>query len=398
VRAVVFKGPGKMAVEDVDDPRIEKPGDALLEVTSTAICGSDLHMYEGRTAMEEGNVFGHEIMGVIREVGQGVVSIRPGDRVVLPFNIACGFCFNCERGDFHACLTANPEVAHAAYGYAGMGPFRGGQAEYVRVPFADVNCLKLPGEPGDDLEDDFILLADVFPTGFHGAELTRVGPGDSVAVFGAGPVGQMAAYSSILRGAAEVYVVDDVRSRLELAESIGAIPIDFGEGDPVEQIKEHRRGATSSAWRKGEEKMDGVLCSIEAVGYQARSADRPNQENPTQTLEWIAGVTNATGRVGIVGVFVAPDPGADDDEAKEGVFQVPLASFFEKALSIGMGQCPVKRYNVFLRHLIQTGRAKPSFLVSHREPLDAAPEAYEHFDRREPGWHKVVLKPTQQAA
>jgi len=392
MRAVVYRGPRQMAVEEGEDPRIEQPGDALLEVTTTAICGSDLHMYEGRTGQEEGAVIGHEIMGVIREVGEGVVSIRPGDRVVLPFNIACGFCFNCDRGEYHACLTANPESAHAAYGYAGMGPYRGGQAEYVRVPFADVNCLKLPGEPGDDLEDDFVLLADVFPTGYHGVELARVAPGDTVAVFGAGPVGQMAAYSAILRGASEVFVVDDVQSRLQLAESIGAVPIDFTKGDPVEQIKEHRR-STSGAWRPGEEKADGVQAAVEAVGYQARSADDPGSEHPTQTLEWAVEVLNATGRLGLVGVYIAPDPGADGEQAKEGTFPLPIASYFEKAISIGMGQCPVKRYNVFLRHMIQTGRARPSFLVSHRESLEAAPEAYEHFDRRDDGWHKVVLKP-----
>lgn len=209
--------------EDVENPRIEAPEDAILRVTSSGICGSDLHMYEGRTAAGPGVVLGHEIMGVIEETGPGVFSIKRGDRVVLPFNIACGVCFNCVRGFYNACLTANPEAASAAYGYVAMGPYRGGQAEFVRVSWADVNCLKLPGKPGDQWEDDFLLLSDVFPTGFHATEMAGVGPGKTVAIFGAGPVGLLAAYSSIIKGAAEVYVVDHVQARLDKVREIGAI-------------------------------------------------------------------------------------------------------------------------------------------------------------------------------
>src|SRR5207248_4236027 len=176
------------------------------------------------------------------------------------------------------CLTMNKDSAHAAYGYAGMGPYRGGQAEFVRVPFADVNCLKLPGEPHDDLEDDFILVADVFPTGYHGAELAKVGPGDTVAVFGAGPVGEMAAYSSLLKGASEVYVVDNIAERLDRMAKLNCIPIDFTEGPVAEQIKDRRRnnGRWTGSLRPGEEKMDGVMCAIECVGYQARDPDSPS--------------------------------------------------------------------------------------------------------------------------
>jgi glutathione-independent formaldehyde dehydrogenase len=189
MKAVVYHGPYDVSVDDVDDPRIESPTDAIVRITSAAICGSDLHMYEGRTAAEPGIVFGHEPMGVVDEVGSAVQSIRKGDRVVMPFNISCGFCFNCVRGFWSACLTTNPDTAGGAYGYVGMGPYRGGQAEGLRVPFADVNCLKLPGRPGDDLEDDFVLLADVLPTGFHAATLAMVQPGSTVAIMGAGPSG-----------------------------------------------------------------------------------------------------------------------------------------------------------------------------------------------------------------
>lgn len=187
MQAVVYKGKNKVAVENVPDPKIEAPGDAIIRITTAAICGSDLHMYEDRSTAEPGIIFGHENQGVVEEVGPGVVSIEPGDRVVLPFNIACGFCFNCIRGYTNACLTANPKAPTAGYGYAGVGPYRGGQAELLRVPYADFNCLKLPGEPGDKFEDDFVLLADIFPTGWHAAELANVESGDSVAVFGAGP-------------------------------------------------------------------------------------------------------------------------------------------------------------------------------------------------------------------
>ncbi|HYZ15038.1 MAG TPA: alcohol dehydrogenase catalytic domain-containing protein, partial [Candidatus Acidoferrum sp.] len=215
MRAVVWKEPYKVVVEQIENPRIEEPTDAVLRLTTAAICGSDLHMYEGRAPMQPGQVFGHENLGVIEQVGSAVRTIKPGDRVVLPFNIGCGFCFNCTRGYSNACLTTNPQSHSGGYGYSGMGPHRGGQAEYVRVPYADYNCLKLPGRPGDDFEDDFVLLADVFPTGYHATEQAHVQPGDTVAIFGAGPVGLMAALSAKIRGASEIYVVDTVKERLD---------------------------------------------------------------------------------------------------------------------------------------------------------------------------------------
>lgn len=181
MRAVVWKAPYQVSVEEVEDPRIEAPGDALVRLTTAGICGSDLHMYEGRAPMEPGQVVGHENLGVVEAVGPGVTSVRPGDRVVLPFNIACGFCFNCARGFTNACLTTNPQGHGGGYGYSGMGPYKGGQAELLRVPFADFNALKLPGKPGDGFEDDFLLLSDVFPTGYHSTQQAHMRAGDSVA-------------------------------------------------------------------------------------------------------------------------------------------------------------------------------------------------------------------------
>jgi glutathione-independent formaldehyde dehydrogenase len=401
MRAIVYKKPNTVSVEQVPDPTVESPTDAVVRITSAGICGSDLHMYEGRTPEGGGGEmrFGHENMGVVEEVGDAVSSIKVGDRVVMPFNIACGSCFNCTRGFTNACLIVNPTGVSGGYGYSGMGPYPGGQAEYLRVPFADFNCLKLPGRPGDDLEDDFLLLSDVFPTGYHATELAGVGPGDTVAVFGAGPVGLMAAYSAVLRGAAEVYVVDGVAERLAKAEEIGAIGIDYNQGEPCKQIAELRKKnpLVQGSLRPGEEKMFGVMCGIDAVGYQARRFDRPDQENPMQVIEELVHVVNPTGRIGIVGVYFPSDPGGVDQHAKQGEFRLPLGAIFEKGLSIGTGQTPVKKYNAYLRDLIVAGRARPSFIVSHRLTLEEAPAAYEKFDQRSDGYTKVVLKPEANA-
>jgi glutathione-independent formaldehyde dehydrogenase len=377
VKAVVYKGPYDVQVEEVEDPKIEAPTDAIIRITSTCICGSDLHMYEGRTNAEEGLVFGHENQGIVEEVGDAVVRVKKGDRVNLPFNIGCGFCFNCERGYTGFCLTVNPGFAGGAYGYVSMGPYRGGQAEYLRVPFADFNCLELPD--GDEHEEDFAMLSDIFPTGYHGAEIAEVKPGETVAVFGAGPVGIMSAYSCMIRGAAVVYVVDRVPERLQKAEEIGCVPVDFSKGDPAEQIKEMRGG-------------DGVMKGIDAVGYQAIRSDG-DEEQPNVVLEGLIEVVNPTGKIGIPGLYVPSDPGAKDPHAKEGAISISFGKFFEKGLSLGTGQCNVKRYNRYLRDLIVADRAQPSLIVSNRISLAEAPDAYEKFDKRVDGYTKVVLDP-----
>ncbi|MGY1709283.1 glutathione-independent formaldehyde dehydrogenase [Geodermatophilus sp. SYSU D00758] len=376
MKAVVYKGPFEVAVEDVEDARIEDPTDVLVRITSTNICGSDLHMYEGRTSAEPGIVFGHENQGIVEEVGPGVAKVKPGDRVNLPFNIGCGFCFNCERGFTGFCQTVNPGFAGGAYGYVSMGGYKGGQAEYLRVPFGDFNCLELP--QGDEHEADFAMLSDIFPTGYHGAELAEVRPGDTVAVFGAGPVGLMAAYSSLLRGASVVYVVDKVPERLAKAEEIGCVPIDFSQTDAVEQIREMRHG-------------DGVQKGIDAVGYQAHGEG--GEEHANAVLESLIALVNPTGRLGVPGLYLPADPGGADEAARKGQLLLSFGTFFEKGLSLGCGQANVKRYNRYLRDMIVAGRATPSFVVSHELPLDQAPDAYEKFDKRIEGYTKVVLHP-----
>ena len=378
MRAVVYRGERNVAVEDVDDPRIDAPTDAIVRITSTAICGSDLHMYEGRTDAESGIVFGHENMGVVEEVGSGVTDLQVGDRVVLPFNVACGFCRNCEADKTAFCLNVNEGFAGGAYAYVAMGPWRGGQAEYLKVPFADFNALKLPG--GDEHEHDFILLADVFPTGYHATELAQVGPGDTVAVYGAGPVGQMAAYSAMLRGASRIFVVDKVAERLDLASKhAGAIPIDFSEGDPVEQILDQTDGV-------------GTDTGVDAVGYQAQVPEGAD-EVPAAVLNNLVHTVRPTGRIGTVGLYLPSDPGAPTEEAAEGRLLFEMGKFFEKGQKMGTGQADVKAYNRQLRDLIVAGRATPSYIVTKRVPLDEAPDAYERFDRREEGYTKVVLDP-----
>jgi len=299
----------------------------------------------------------------------------------------------CAEGHTSACLTTNPGQAGAAYGYPHKGGYQGAQTELLRVPFADANCLKLPGEPGDAWEDDFVLLADAFPTGYHATGIIDIAPGDTVVVFGAGAVGLLAAYSARLRGAARVYSVDAISERLEKAGELGAIPINFLRGDPVEQIKEHQ-----SKWRSGpafrqEKPLSGVTCAIDAIGFQARSKTDYTKEDALWVTEAIAELINPAGRVAIIGVWPAADPNGVLPSLKEGKLTVPWSKLFNKNVSIAMGRDDDKRWNRKLRDMIINGAAKPSGVVSHRFPLDRAPDAFAKFDARQDGYVKVVLKP-----
>jgi glutathione-independent formaldehyde dehydrogenase len=378
MKALVYNGERDVSVSEVDDAKIEKSTDVLIKLTTTNICGSDLHMYEGRTDMESGRILGHENLGEVIEVGDAVDDVKVGDSVCLPFNVACGFCRNCERGLTGYCLTlAEPGSAGAAYGFAGMGPYEGGQAEFLRVPYGDFNCLKLPPD-AKEKENDYVMLSDIFPTGYHATELAGVKPGDSVVVYGAGPVGLLAAYSANLKSAAKVMVVDRHPDRLALAEKIGAIPIDDSNGDPVEQILEETGG-------------EGADRGCECVGYQAH--DHEGHEVPNLTMNNLVASVKATGSLGVVGVFIPEDPGAEDDLEKEGKIAFDFGQFWFKGQRMATGQCNVKAYNRKLRDLIEAGKAEPSFLISHELKLAEAPDAYKHFDNRDDGWTKVVLKP-----
>ncbi|HOB37535.1 MAG TPA: glutathione-independent formaldehyde dehydrogenase [Methanomassiliicoccaceae archaeon] len=384
MKAVVYNGARDVRVEDVPEPRIEEPTDAIVRITSSGICGSDLHMYDGHTPAEPGIILGHEPMGVVEEVGDGVSIIKEGDRVVMPFNVACGTCYNCLRGYSSACLVMNPQGAGAAYGYVTMGPYRGAQAEMLRVPRADWACLKLPGRPGDDKEDAYVMLADVFPTAFHATEMARVSSGKTVAVFGAGPVGLLSAYCSMLKGASEVYVVDRSPSRLRLAERIGAVPVNFEEGDPAQQIIELRKqGDVAGSKLHPTEKWDGVECGIDAVGYQAYDREKPDDYRPDQVITDLVNVVNPAGNLGIIGVYMPNDPRARNEQEANGLLTIPFGLLWSKGLSIETGQAPVKNSQSLLRDLIVGGKARPSFIVSDRIDIDEAPDAYASFDKRD---------------
>ena len=377
MKALVYQGTRDVRVMEMPDAKIERPTDVLVRITATNICGSDLHMYEGRTDMESGRILGHENLGEVVEVGNAVDRIKVGDRVSLPFNIGCGFCKNCERGLTGFCLIANPGFAGAAYGFAGMGPYSGGQAEYLRVPYADFNCLKLPPD-AEEKENDYVMLSDVFPTGYHATELAGVRPSETVVIYGAGPVGLMAAHSAAIKGASKIMVVDSHKDRLALAEKVGAIAIDDSDGSCVEQILELTKG-------KGADR------GCECVGFQCY--DHHHHEVPNLTMNNLVKTVRASGGIGVVGVFIAEDPGAKDKLAKQGQLAFDFGQFWMKGQHIATGQANVKAYNRQLRDLIEAGKANPSFIVSHELSLDQAPDAYKNFDERNDGWTKVILRP-----
>ncbi len=387
MKALVYHGPRNVSVDNVPDARIEKPTDVLVRITTTNICGSDLHMYEGRTDMPPNAVLGHENLGEVIEVGEAVDRVQIGDRVALPFNIGCGFCANCERGLSAFCLTTAdrsvvPNMAGAAYGFADMGPYRGGQAEFLRVPYGDYNCLILP-EDAEEKERDYVMLSDIFPTGWHATRLANLCPGDSVVIYGSGPVGLMATHSAVIQGASQVFVVDHNTDRLQVAEKLGAIPIVEDEGREVDQILEATGG-------------QGADCGCECIGYQCHTPK--GQEVPNLVLNSLVNAVKFTGNIGVVGVFVPQDPNSKDSLAKKGEIAFDFGKYWFKGQKMGTGQCNVKAYNRNLAKLIHQDRAKPSAIISHELPLSEAPTAYKHFDERALGWHKVTLHPQAAAA
>ena len=378
MKAIIYNGPHDVSIQNVPDAKIEKATDVLVRIATTNICGSDLHMYEGRTSFETGRILGHENMGEVIEVGAAVDRVKVGDMVCLPFNIGCGFCENCERGLTGYCLTVNPGSAGGAYGFADMGPYQGGQAELLRVPYADFNCLVLP-EDAKEKEDDYVMLSDILPTGWHATELSGLLPGESIAIYGAGPVGLMAAHAAMIKGASQVFVVDSHPDRLALAAKLGATPINTAQTQAVEQILNLTNGR-------------GTDRGCECVGYQC--CDKHGHEANHETMNNLVASTKPTGGIGVVGVFVPQDPNAATDLAKEGKMAFDFGSFWFKGQQIRTGQANVKAYNRRLAELIHHDRAKPSQIISHRLKLSEGPEAYKQFDARADGWTKVVLKPS----
>jgi threonine dehydrogenase-like Zn-dependent dehydrogenase len=387
MKANVWNGKNSVEVRDVPDPRILDSRDAIIDVTSAAICGSDLHLLHGFVpTMQKGDVMGHEFMGRVVEVGSEVENLKTGDRVVIPFPIACGSCWSCQQGLYSVCENTNPNswmaekfFGHSmagVYGYSHLtGGYPGGQAEYVRAPFADVNALKVP----EGLTDEQVLfLGDILPTGYMGAEMCDIEPGDVVAVWGAGPVGQYAMLSAFLLGAARVIGIDRYEYRLALArEHVGAETINYEQQDVLETLRELTGG-------RGPDKV------IDAVGMEAHSPrpdyayDRAKQmlkietDRPLALREAIMAVRNG-GIVSVIGVY-----GGFIDK-------FPMGAVMNRSLTIRSGQCHVQRYMQPLLDRIQAGEIDPTFIVTHRLPLAEAPHGYELFRNKLDNCEKVVL-------
>jgi threonine dehydrogenase-like Zn-dependent dehydrogenase len=376
-------------VETVPDPKIINPRDAIVKITSTAICGSDLHLYDGFIpTMESGDILGHEFMGEVVELGSAVKNLKVGDRVVVPFTISCGNCFFCNRDLWSLCDNSNPNawmaetlMGHSPsglFGYSHMlGGYAGGQAEYARVPFADVGLFKIP----DGLTDDQVLfLTDVFPTGYMAAENCNIKPGDIVAVWGCGPVGQFAIKSAFLLGAERVIAIDRVPERLRLAETYsGAETLNYEEVDPGEALKEMTGGRGPDAC------IDAVGMEAHGTGPDAfydkvKQAVRLETDRPTALRQVILACRKG-GHVSIPGVY-----GGFLDK-------VPMGAAMNKALTFKMGQTHVHRYLQPLLEYIQNGEIDPTFIITHRLPLEQAPHGYEIFKHKKDNCIKIVLKP-----
>jgi len=388
MKANCWYGKTTLSVEEVPDPQILNQHDAIVKISSTAICGSDLHLYNGFIpTMQRGDILGHEFMGEVMEVGREVKNLRIGDRVVVPFPIACGKCFFCKEQMFSLCENSNPNAwmaekvfGHAAsgiFGYSHLtGGFAGGQAEYARVPFADVGPIKVP----DYLSDEQVLfLSDIFPTGYMGAEMCDIKPGDTIAIWGCGPVGQFSIRSAFLLGAERVIAIDAVPERLRMAEQGGAETINYEEQNVYEALMD----------KTGGRGPDGC---IDDVGMEAHGPalifayDRMKQammletDRPYALREAIMCCRNG-GTISVSGVY-----GGFIDK-------FPMGSVMQRSLTIKTGQAHVQRYMRPLLQMIENGDIDPSFVVTHRMSLDEAPHAYDIFKKKEDNCIKVVLKP-----
>ncbi len=400
MKAVVFHDVGDIRLEDVPEPRIQEPNDAIVRLTASAICGTDLHMIRGTLpGMKSGTILGHEGVGTVEELGEGVRNFRVGDRVVIGSTIACGYCSYCRAGYYSQCDNANPNSDGTAFfgGPEEAGGFNGMQAELVRVPFGNVNMVKLPKEVTDE---QAILLSDIFPTGYFGADMAEIDPGDTVAVFGCGPVGQFAIWSALHMGAGRVLAVDTIESRLAMAQEQEAEIIDYNREDPVETIKQLTGGI-------GVDRVIdavGVDANAPTAGPAAEEAGREVEEHrrerdqvapkqnpqggnwvpgdaPAQVLEWAAKAVAKAGTISIIGVY------------PQSMKTFPLGTVMMKNLTVRAGNCPHRRYLPHLVELVRSGVVDPTTILTQVDPLTKALDAYKAFDERQPGWVKVELLP-----
>jgi threonine dehydrogenase-like Zn-dependent dehydrogenase len=395
MKAVCWMGKEDIQVHDVPDPQILNPRDAIVRITSTCICGSDLHLYDGFVpTMEQGDILGHEFMGEVVEVGPGIDSakLKVGDRIVVPFTIACGNCQPCKEQLWSCCDNSNPNawIAEKMMGYSPsglfgythmLGGYSGGQAQYARVPFADICHLKVPdGVP----DEKVVFLSDIFPTGYMGAENCNIRPGDTVAIWGCGPVGQFAIRSCFMLGAGRVIAIDSVPERLELARAAGAETIDFNEVDVIDALHEMTGNHGPDAC------MDVV--GMEASGHGALYAmDRVKQMTRMQmnrpiVLRQAIMTCKKGGTISVPGVYAGF------------IDKVPMGAFMNKGLTMKTGQTHMMRYMKPLLDRVQAGDIDPSFVISHRLPIDSAPEGYRMFREKQNNCIKIVLNPWENAA
>ena len=389
MKALCWHGKGDMRCDTVPDPKIENPRDAVIKVSMCAICGSDLHLYDGyMPTMKSGDVIGHETMGEVVELGSEVKNLKVGDRVVIPFTISCGECFFCTKGLFSSCERSNPNAAEAAklmghspaglFGYSHLlGGYPGGQAEYIRVPYADVGPIKVP----NGLTDEQVLfLSDIYPTGYMAADHCNIHQGDIIAVWGCGPVGLIAIKSAMLLGAERVIAIDCVPERLALAEKIGAETINFEKDDVYDKLQgvTHGRGPDSCIDAVGTEAHVGG--SVPAYVDKAKEDVYLGTDRPEVLRQAIMNCRNG-GNVSIVGVYVGM------------LDKIPFGSAMNRGLTFRMGQTPVQAYQKGLLERIEKGEIDPSFVITHRVKLEEGPEMYKTFRDKKDGCIKVVMTP-----
>ncbi len=376
-RGLAYMGPGKVEIQSIDFPKLALGNrkcehGVILKIVSTNICGSDQHMVRGRTTAPHGLILGHEITGEVLEAGRDVEFIKVGDLCSVPFNIACGRCRNCKEGKTGICLNVNPARPGAAYGYVDMGGWVGGQAEYIMVPYADFNLLKFPDKArAMEKIRDLTCLSDILPTGYHGAVTAGVGPGSTVYIAGAGPVGLASAAAAQLLGAAVVIVADLIPERLAQAKSFGCEIVDVSKdasvGDQIAQIL-------------GEPLVD---CGVDCVGFEARGhGSAAGKEAPATVLNSLMTVTRAGGAIGIPGLYVTDDPGGIDDAAKTGNLSIRIGLGWAKSHYFYTGQCPVMKYNRQLMMAILHDKIHVAKAVNVKViTLDEGPQGYKDFDK-----------------
>jgi len=379
MKAVVFHGQGDIRLDDVTQPTIQDPRDAVVRLTASAICGTDLHFIRGSIAgTEPGTILGHEGVGIVQEVGREVRNLQEGDRVVIPSTIACGTCSYCRASYYSKCDRANPQGPKNTAFFGGpkeAGGFNGLQAEYARVPYANVGPVKLPDSVSDD---DAIVLSDIFPTAYFAADMASIKPGHVVVVLGCGPVGQLAIASAKLMNAGRIIAVDCVPSRLARARAQGAEIVNFSSEDPLKAIEDLTDGI-------------GADSVIDAVGIDAYGPSGAPEgqfragDCPAQALEWAIEIVAKAGHVSLVGVY--PPTQA----------QFPIGKAFGKNITIRMGDCPHRRYLPQLVRMVADGEIKPSVLLSQQRPITSAIDAYSSFDQHADGWIKVELFPAKES-